>query len=645
MSGVNFASSSSTASTHAGASSIYVQLLRTYQAAKANSNEEARTQLALLPETMRNQIYGLNFNLEISSSNQNVKWDQTNLFDSLPRLQQSIQQVACNTFNALRRKQKKYVIGRVKTLSGYPEMRALCIEKDVEALLKSLDDCLSSELTPNLRVILNSWVKEGTPEEKRKLAKRRIIDFLNDRTRDTLDLSWFQLSTLPPIFNTDPFINRLMDLILCENQLTELPKEIGQLQVLQNLSVNNNQLTELPEEIGQLQMLKTLSVNQNWLTKLPGAISKLQKLYYLDISENPLFTAISKEMLTLPHTCTIILNGTCFSDTVFEELSATSGNNRPSINLSKEDCVNSLEAHELYKDIINGTFINIDKNDGNSNRIFALFKQLLNTQIGIKLIKKIKETSAGKHPILIKSDIKSCAFQDLRKISISFAPKNFIVQDNTINETRVEQCSVIMVHFFHELVHILDSEQKTNEHIVVNYHPAFDNLSEHRTIEGGVCGFSENLFRKELGLKERVNHLGSFFGPFSQELVKDEKTAIQALVDYASVGASFDLKQIMQHLSSEKIAQSEALKKAIQWEHWSIASLILTAGQNNWKIMTLQEALQPIIDKENPEIAALILIEKGWSPKVLSALEKAAAQKKPEQAAFMLAVVQNCQTQ
>ncbi|MDI7220577.1 leucine-rich repeat domain-containing protein, partial [Leptospira santarosai] len=40
------------------------------------------------------------------------------------------------------------------------------------------------------------------------------------------------------------------------NQLTTLPKEIGNLQNLQELNLNSNQFTTLPEEIGNLQKLQ-----------------------------------------------------------------------------------------------------------------------------------------------------------------------------------------------------------------------------------------------------------------------------------------------------------------------------------------------------------------------------------------------------
>ena len=99
---------------------------------------------------------------------------------------------------------------------------------------------------------LNSWEAEIT-DENRQEAKLRIENFLNDESKNTLDLSSLSLTSLPPIFNTDPFIKRLTKLDISRNHLTSLPAEIGGLQALQGLDVShNNTLTGVPREIFDL---------------------------------------------------------------------------------------------------------------------------------------------------------------------------------------------------------------------------------------------------------------------------------------------------------------------------------------------------------------------------------------------------------
>src|SRR3989338_2043867 len=132
---------------------------------------------------------------------------------------------------------------------------------------------------------LNSWEAEIT-DENRQEAKLRIENFLNDESNNILDLSSLSLTSLPPIFNTDPFIKRLTKLDISSNQLTSLPAEIGGLQALQRLNVYNNRLTSLPEEIGRLQALQRLNVYNNRLTSLPGEIGRLQALQELNVASN-----------------------------------------------------------------------------------------------------------------------------------------------------------------------------------------------------------------------------------------------------------------------------------------------------------------------------------------------------------------------
>src|SRR3990172_3609002 len=142
---------------------------------------------------------------------------------------------------------------------------------------------------PELEESLNSWAANSWAEEiNRQEAKLRIESFLNDESKNTLDLSSLSLTSLPPIFNTDPFIKRLTKLDISHNRLTSLPSEIGRLQALQLLQVSSNQLTSLPSEIGRLQALQLLQVSSNRLTSLPSEIGRLQALQGLGGSNNQL---------------------------------------------------------------------------------------------------------------------------------------------------------------------------------------------------------------------------------------------------------------------------------------------------------------------------------------------------------------------
>jgi Leucine-rich repeat (LRR) protein len=97
--------------------------------------------------------------------------------------------------------------------------------------------------------------------------------------------------------NKEKLLN-LTKLHLLENQLTELPKEIGNLSNLRELNLGNNQLTELPKEIGNLTNLTKLDLWNNQFTELPKKIANLSNLTRLSLRDNQL-TELPKEITNL----------------------------------------------------------------------------------------------------------------------------------------------------------------------------------------------------------------------------------------------------------------------------------------------------------------------------------------------------------
>lgn len=74
----------------------------------------------------------------------------------------------------------------------------------------------------------------------------------------------------------------LIQLYLSDNEIAELPSEIGMLIHLERFDINKNLLTSLPPEIGKLTSLTNLNISDNTISVLPpeiGNLSLLRDLY------------------------------------------------------------------------------------------------------------------------------------------------------------------------------------------------------------------------------------------------------------------------------------------------------------------------------------------------------------------------------
>ena len=100
---------------------------------------------------------------------------------------------------------------------------------------------------------------------------------------------------------------RILD--LSDNNLNELPSNIGDLKYLEKLWINSNNLEYLPPSIGNLSNLKELVVARNNLKELPRTIGKLTKLEILHLFRNDLSTLPLTNMKKMISLKKIILVG------------------------------------------------------------------------------------------------------------------------------------------------------------------------------------------------------------------------------------------------------------------------------------------------------------------------------------------------
>lgn len=82
--------------------------------------------------------------------------------------------------------------------------------------------------------------------------------------------------------------SQVTTLHLSNQNIMELPKEIGKFNNLRVLNLEHNNLGELPEEIGDLRNLTTLLLNSNVLKTLPYSMKNLSRLIKLEIKRNDL---------------------------------------------------------------------------------------------------------------------------------------------------------------------------------------------------------------------------------------------------------------------------------------------------------------------------------------------------------------------
>ena len=132
----------------------------------------------------------------------------------------------------------------------------------------------------------------GVPRDKKSLLALVKLNLIEN-----------QLTELPKEIGN---LTNLKELWFSDNQLTELPKEIGNLSNLTLLTLNDNQLTELPKEIGNLSNLKELWLYRNQLTELPKEIGNLSNLTDLWLWDNQL-KELPKEIGNLSNLTSILL--------------------------------------------------------------------------------------------------------------------------------------------------------------------------------------------------------------------------------------------------------------------------------------------------------------------------------------------------
>ena len=85
------------------------------------------------------------------------------------------------------------------------------------------------------------------------------------------------------------------------NKITLMPDSVGMLEQLTDLRCDKNQLTQIPQTVGDLKHLERLSLRANDLQDLPKEIGNLKMLQEFDIRENPNLHILPMELGRIDH--------------------------------------------------------------------------------------------------------------------------------------------------------------------------------------------------------------------------------------------------------------------------------------------------------------------------------------------------------
>ncbi|MBK5410362.1 serine/threonine-protein kinase [Pseudomonas sp. TH34] len=144
--------------------------------------------------------------------------------------------------------------------------------------LSSLPDDLHR--LPHLRVLFcseNAFTE--LPECLGQCAQLSMIGFKSNQ------ISSVPAASLPPL---------LRWLILTDNRISQLPRELGERPLLQKLMLAGNHLEQLPQSLAQCKNLELIRIASNRLTRLPDWLLTLPSLTWLAYAGNPVEMAVEE---------------------------------------------------------------------------------------------------------------------------------------------------------------------------------------------------------------------------------------------------------------------------------------------------------------------------------------------------------------
>ncbi len=126
------------------------------------------------------------------------------------------------------------------------------------------------------------------------------INDLSDDVSKLMNLEFFSLCGTPGMRTLPDGFTRLKKLRMTrvfQNNLEQLPANIGDLENLEQISLYQNKLSALPDSMARLKKLTKLNLGWNCFETLPVWINQMTSLQWLAVFENPLRSDVA---FTLP---------------------------------------------------------------------------------------------------------------------------------------------------------------------------------------------------------------------------------------------------------------------------------------------------------------------------------------------------------
>ena len=152
------------------------------------------------------------------------------------------------------------------------------------------------DLADSLEILDLSHNKlSALPDDLSRLKKLRILFCSNNRFTalpdvlgqcQSLEMIGFKSNQITTV-SSDSLPTLTRWLILTDNQIEQLPEDMGKLERLQKLALAGNRLTSLPNAIEHCHKLELIRLSANQLNAFPDVLLNLPRLAWLAFSGNP----------------------------------------------------------------------------------------------------------------------------------------------------------------------------------------------------------------------------------------------------------------------------------------------------------------------------------------------------------------------